>query len=88
MSGPEQLEVANASRDAFQTAWRKAGYGEITTEIAPLGDFYYAEDYHQRYLYKNPNGYCRVHATGVSCPVGTGVRQDQVPAQTDILPPR
>ncbi|MDQ4037996.1 MAG: peptide-methionine (S)-S-oxide reductase MsrA, partial [Actinomycetota bacterium] len=88
VDGPEQLEVASASRDAFQAALWKAGYGEITTEIVPLGDFYYAEDYHQQYLYKNPNGYCPVHATGVSCPVGTGVRQDQVPAQTDVLPPR
>ena len=47
-----------------------AGYGEITTEIAPLGDFYYAEDYHQQYLYKVPGGYCPIHSTGVSCPVG------------------
>ena len=88
VSGPEQHEVAQVSRDAFQAALHDAGYGEITTEITQLGDFYYAEDYHQQYLYKNPNGYCPVHATGVSCPVGTGVRQDQVPAQTDILPPR
>jgi len=50
-------------------------------------EFYYAEDYHQQYLYKNPGGYCPVHSTGVSCPVGTGVRQDQVPAQMDALPP-
>ena len=47
-----------------------AGYGEITTEIAPLGEFFYAEDYHQQYLYKVPHGYCPVHSTGVSCPVG------------------
>jgi len=88
VAGPEQLDVAKASRDAYQGALHQAGYGEITTEIAQLGDFYYAEGYHQQYLYKNPNGYCPVHSTGVSCPVGTGVRQDQVPAQTDVLPPR
>ena len=87
VDGPEQLDAAKASRDAYQGALHKAGYGEITTEIAQLGDFYYAEGYHQQYLYKNPNGYCPVHATGVSCPVGTGVRQDRVPAQTDVLPP-
>jgi peptide-methionine (S)-S-oxide reductase len=88
VDGPEQLEVAKASRAAYQAALHQAGYGEITTEIAQLGDFYYAEAYHQQYLYKNPNGYCPVNSTGVSCPVGTGVRQDQVPAQTDVLPPR
>lgn len=87
VDGPEQLEVAKASRDAFQDALWKAGFGEITTEVVPLGEFYYAEGYHQQYLYKNPNGYCPVNATGVSCPVGTGVRQDQVPAQTDVAPP-
>jgi len=87
VTGPEQLEVAETSRDAYQNALHKAGYGEITTEILPLGQFYYAEDYHQQYLYKNPNGYCPVHSTGVSCPIGTGVRQDQAPAQTDVLPP-
>ena len=69
-STPEQEEVARASRDAFQTRLNAAGYGEITTEITPLGDFYYAEDYHQQYLYKVPNGYCPIHSTGVSCPVG------------------
>jgi peptide-methionine (S)-S-oxide reductase len=47
-----------------------AGYGSVTTEIAPLREFFYAEGYHQQYLAKNPNGYCPVHATGVSCPVG------------------
>jgi len=87
VNGPEQLDVAEASKGAYQGALHQAGYGEITTEIAQLGDFYYAEGYHQQYLYKNPNGYCPVNSTGVSCPVGTGVRQDQVPAQTDVLPP-
>ena len=68
--GPEQEAAALASREAFQERLTAAGFGEITTEIAPLGEFYYAEDYHQQYLYKVPNGYCPVHSTGVSCPVG------------------
>jgi peptide-methionine (S)-S-oxide reductase len=67
---PEQEAVATASRDAFQERLTAAGYGDITTEIAPLRDFFYAEDYHQQYLHKVPNGYCPVHSTGVSCPVG------------------
>jgi len=67
---PEQEAAARASRDQFQARLHDAGYGEITTEIAPLGEFFYAEDYHQQYLYKVPNGYCPVHSTGVSCPVG------------------
>ena len=65
-----QRAAAEKSRDAFQTELTKAGYGEITTEIAPLGDYFYAEDYHQQYLGKNPNGYCGLGGTGVSCPVG------------------
>jgi peptide-methionine (S)-S-oxide reductase len=69
-ASPEQEAAARASRDQFQARLHDAGYGEITTEIAPLGQFYYAEDYHQQYLYKVPNGYCPVHSTGVSCPVG------------------
>jgi peptide-methionine (S)-S-oxide reductase len=68
--GPEQEAAARASRDQYQARLHEAGYGEITTEIAPLGEFFYAEDYHQQYLYKVPNGYCPVHSTGVSCPVG------------------
>src|SRR5919112_1955577 len=67
---PEQEAAARASRDQYQERLEAAGYGEITTEIAPLDTFFYAEDYHQQYLYKVPNGYCRVHSTGVSCPVG------------------
>jgi peptide-methionine (S)-S-oxide reductase len=51
-----------------------AGFGEITTEIAPLGEFYYAEDYHQQYLAKVPNGYCGLGGTGVSCPIGLGAQ--------------
>jgi peptide-methionine (S)-S-oxide reductase len=70
----EQLKAAEASRDDYQPWLTKAGYGAITTEIAPAPEFYYAESYHQQYLAKNPGGYCPVHATGVSCPVGLGVR--------------
>ncbi|NBO33871.1 MAG: peptide-methionine (S)-S-oxide reductase MsrA [Actinobacteria bacterium] len=65
-----QRTAAEKSRDAFQAELTKAGYGEITTEIAPLRDYFYAEDYHQQYLGKNPNGYCGLGGTGVSCPVG------------------
>jgi peptide-methionine (S)-S-oxide reductase len=70
---PEQAEAAATSRAAYQAALKAAGHGEITTEIAPAGEFYFAEDYHQQYLAKNPNGYCGVGGTGVSCPVGSGV---------------
>jgi peptide-methionine (S)-S-oxide reductase len=69
----EQLAAAQASREAFQAELAKAGYGEITTEIAPAGPFYYAEAYHQQYLAKNPNGYCGLGGTGVACPVGLPV---------------
>jgi peptide-methionine (S)-S-oxide reductase len=67
---PEQRPVAEASRAAYQQRLDAAGYGEITTEIADVGPFYYAEDYHQQYLAKVPNGYCGLGGTGVSCPVG------------------
>ncbi len=63
-----QREAALASRDMFQGELSRAGYGEITTEIAEAGPFYYAEDYHQQYLAANPNGYCGLGGTGVSCP--------------------
>jgi len=66
----EQRDIAVATRDAYQEQLTKAGYGTITTEIAPLSTFYYAEPYHQQYLGKNPNGYCGIGGTGVSCPVG------------------
>jgi peptide-methionine (S)-S-oxide reductase len=72
-TSPEQLEAARASREAFQAQLGGAGYGEITTEIAEAGPFYYAEAYHQQYLAKNPNGYCGLGGTGVSCQIGTGV---------------
>jgi peptide-methionine (S)-S-oxide reductase len=64
----EQRATAEASRDAFQKNLTAAGFGEITTEIAPAGPFYYAEDYHQQYLDKNPRGYCPNHSTGVTLP--------------------
>ena len=65
-----QAAAAAASRDMFERVLADAGYGPITTEIAPAGPFYYAEDYHQQYLAKNPGGYCGLGGTGVSCPVG------------------
>jgi len=67
-----QRDAAEASRDAFSARLRAAGYGAITTEIVEAGPFYWAEDYHQQYLSKNPNGYCGLGGTGVSCPIGTG----------------
>ncbi|MEU7839787.1 peptide-methionine (S)-S-oxide reductase MsrA [Micromonospora sp. NPDC049114] len=68
----EQRAIAESSRDAFQPIVTRAGKGEITTEIAPLGSYYFAEDYHQQYLAptKNPNGYCNHGPNGLSCPVG------------------
>ncbi|MDP1795145.1 MAG: peptide-methionine (S)-S-oxide reductase MsrA [Acidimicrobiales bacterium] len=66
----EQKRVAEASREMFQSALDERGIGEITTEIAAAGPFFYAEDYHQQYLHKNPNGYCGLGGTGVTCPVG------------------
>jgi len=65
-----QKRAAEASRDVFQKRLTAAGYGAITTEIVPSPEFYYAEDYHQQYLAKNPDGYCGLGGTGVSCPVG------------------
>ena len=67
---PEQHAAVEASRAMFQANLTAAGYGPITTEIAPAGPFYYAEDYHQQYLAKVPNGYCGLGGTGVSCPIG------------------
>jgi peptide-methionine (S)-S-oxide reductase len=65
-----QRRAAEASRDMFQKGLDQAGYGRITTEILPAPQFYYAEDYHQQYLAKNPGGYCGLGGTGVSCPIG------------------
>jgi peptide-methionine (S)-S-oxide reductase len=69
----EQWRTAEASRSAFQQQLIKAGFGPITTEMLPAPPFYYAEDYHQQYLAKNPDGYCGLGGTGVSCPVGVSV---------------
>ncbi|MEO8208784.1 MAG: peptide-methionine (S)-S-oxide reductase MsrA [Chloroflexota bacterium] len=71
-----QRTAAITSRDAYQERLTAAGFGPITTEIAepPAPTFYFAEDYHQQYLSKNPNGYCPDHGTGVSCPIGVGIR--------------
>jgi peptide-methionine (S)-S-oxide reductase len=68
--GPAQQEAAETSRKAYQAVLEKAGYGPITTEIRQAPEYYYAEDYHQQYLAKNPWGYCGVGGTGVSCPTG------------------
>ena len=68
-----QREAAERSREAYQAQLRNAGYERISTEIMPAGEFYYAEDYHQQYLAKNPGGYCGLGGTGVSCPVGVEV---------------
>ena len=69
-SGPEQKRAAEISRNAYQAMLAEAGYGDITTEITPAPELYYAEDYHQQYLAKNPGGYCGLGGTGVSCPSG------------------
>ncbi len=69
----EQRSIAEASRDSFQAGLAAAGFGVITTEIAPAGPFYYAEDYHQQYLDKVPNGYCPNHSTGVRLPDGFAI---------------
>jgi peptide-methionine (S)-S-oxide reductase len=68
--GETQRAAAETSRETYQARLNEQGYGEITTEIAQAGPFYYAEDYHQQYLAKNPNGYCGLGGTGVSCPIG------------------
>ncbi|NNU81274.1 peptide-methionine (S)-S-oxide reductase MsrA [Halovulum dunhuangense] len=69
---PEQKAAAEASKPVYQQRLAAAGYGPITTEIRQAGPFYYAEDYHQQYLAKNPAGYCGIGGTGVTCPIGTG----------------
>jgi peptide-methionine (S)-S-oxide reductase len=68
-TSPEQMTVAEQVRGQFQTQLNRSGYGQITTEVKPAEEFYYAEDYHQQYLDKNPYGYCPVHSTGVTCNV-------------------
>ena len=71
--GDEQQAQALRSKETFQNALASAGYGDITTEIEPASPFYYAEDYHQQYLAKNPGGYCGLGGTGVSCPAGVAL---------------
>ncbi|HEX7048089.1 MAG TPA: peptide-methionine (S)-S-oxide reductase MsrA [Gammaproteobacteria bacterium] len=73
----QQQAAAQASREAYQRALRENGRGDITTEIHPAKEFYFAETYHQQYLARNPEGYCGVGGTGVSCPIGTGVASEQ-----------
>jgi peptide-methionine (S)-S-oxide reductase len=70
---PEQAEIVAKSKASYEAALRQRGFGPITTEIGEAGPFYYAETYHQQYLAKNPNGYCGLAGTGVSCPIGVGV---------------
>jgi peptide-methionine (S)-S-oxide reductase len=67
---PEQAVAAGEMAAQFEKSLHEAGYGDVTTEVAPAGEFYYAEPYHQQYLQANPNGYCGLGGTGVSCPVG------------------
>jgi peptide-methionine (S)-S-oxide reductase len=74
-TGDEQSAAASGSLAAYQAQLTEAGYGRITTEIAPLAMFYYAEEYHQQYLAKNPGGYCGLGGTGVSCPSGVAAAQ-------------
>ena len=71
--GESQLKLALLSKEIFQKELAKKGLGKISTEIRPAPEFYYAEDYHQQYLAKNPNGYCGLGGTGVTCPVGVGM---------------
>jgi peptide-methionine (S)-S-oxide reductase len=66
----EQRAYAESTQEGYQSLLTKAGFGEITTEVAPLVDFFYAEPYHQQYLGKNPNGYCGIGGTGVACSIG------------------
>ena len=68
-----QAAAAESSKEAYQQALSAKGFGRITTEIRPAGEFYFAEDYHQQYLAKNPAGYCGIGGTGVTCPIGVGV---------------
>ncbi len=87
---PAQELAVRATRDAFALELEKHRLGPVTTELLPAaeaGTFWYAEGYHQQYLHKNPGGYCNHGPNGLTCPVGV-LAQDQVPAQTDVLPPR
>ncbi len=73
----DQLDAAKISRDLYQAQLTSAGYAEISTEIAAAPAFFYAEEYHQQYLAKNPNGYCGIGGTGVSCPIGLETQPDR-----------
>jgi peptide-methionine (S)-S-oxide reductase len=75
-TSPGQRQAAEASKAAYQRVLSANGYGAITTEIVDAGPFYFAEDYHQQYLAKNPSGYCGLGGTGLSCPVGVGLKAD------------
>ena len=77
----EQARLAQGSRTRYQDELAAAGYGPITTEIAEAGPFFYAEEYHQQYLAKNPNGYCGIEGTGVGCPIGIGVETMEGPEE-------
>ena len=83
---PEQLRAARASRDAYQDRLTAAGYGRITTEIEDAPPFYYAEDYHQQYLAKNPHGYCGIGGTGVTCQAGAVPRRSLVHSRSEAEP--
>jgi peptide-methionine (S)-S-oxide reductase len=76
-----QRRLAESSRDAYQAELTKAGFGSITTEITNAPAYYFAEDYHQQYLHKVPNGYCPDHSTGVACPIGLGVSASAQPME-------
>jgi peptide-methionine (S)-S-oxide reductase len=76
VTSDDQREAADASLVAYQKGLDEAGFGAITTEVEPAGEFYFAEDYHQQYLHKMPNGYCAIAGTGVTCPVGLGKPAD------------
>ncbi|HET9143492.1 peptide-methionine (S)-S-oxide reductase MsrA [Actinophytocola sp.] len=75
LTDPARRADVESTRDSYQDALRRSGHGQISTEITDLRDFYYAEDYHQQYLHKVPNGYCGIGGTGVSCPVGLATEQ-------------
>jgi peptide-methionine (S)-S-oxide reductase len=71
---PAQRKAAEAAKAMYEAELKKKGYGAVTTEILDAPEFYFAEDYHQQYLAKNPFGYCGLGGTGVSCPIGTGAK--------------
>jgi peptide-methionine (S)-S-oxide reductase len=76
VTSPAQRQAAEASKAAYQRVLAANGYGPVTTEILDAGPFYFAEDYHQQYLAKNPSGYCGLGGTGLSCPVGVGLKAE------------